>query len=241
MHSKGNVWLGVVIVLCLTFAHCGFVFKELSVTPANYVVNVTTTYTVRYFHNSTPFGAQTAWNTTTLAASDTVTLVFPNQYSTLTGATCKYSINDTGVYTSTACTVSSNTVTLSNIFSSVLVQTFSLVISNVVNPYPAGQTGVFYGTIGPDTSNITTATQSRVTITSATSSCGFTFNPNVVETSPTNITFTITTVNQFPVDGYIQMQFPFSRKWSQDLNSSRYMPILTGTMPCSSQSGVIEY
>jgi hypothetical protein len=133
--------------------------------------------------------------------------------------------------------VSGNVVTLSSIFSSTIVNTFSLVVGNVVNPYPAGVTSHFYGTIGVDTSN-TTGTNSIVTITTALSACSFTFDPNYVYTNPANMMISLTTVNQFPTSGSIKVQFPFTRKWSQDLSTTRFMPITDGSMSCSSQSAV---
>lgn len=133
--------------------------------------------------------------------------------------------------------MSGNVITLNNIFNSVYLNTFSLVIGNVVNPYPSGTTSHFYGTIGSSTSN-TTGTNSVVTITTGTSACSFTFDPNSVETNPANMIISLTTVNQFPNTGYVGVQFPFTRKWSQDLDSTRYMPITDSSMACSSKSAV---
>ena len=114
----------------------------------------------------------------------------------------------------------------------------SVIIGNVVNPYPAGQTSVFSGTIGVDTSYTGAGNFNRVTITAAGSTCSFTFNPNFVYTSPTDLIMTLTTVNEFPSTGTIGVQFASTRKWSQDLDATRFMPISTGTMVCNNQSGV---
>ena len=90
-----------------------------------------------------------------------------------------------------------NVITLSGLFSNVLVYTLTVIVNGVSNPYPAGQTSTFSGTIGPDSSNssVASTTNSRVTITAAQSACGFTFNPNFVYTSSTNLIMTLTTVN----------------------------------------------
>lgn len=207
------------------------------VTASSYVTNVTTSYTILYERYRTNTLGPTTWNSAPLGPSATVTLTFPNEFTISSSITCRYSINSTGIFTSNACTISGNVVTLSNIFTSDLVHTLSLVIGNVVNPYPAGQTSRFFGTIGVDTSN-TTGTNSLVTITSALAACSFTFNPNFVYTNPTTMVVTITTVNQFPATGYINIQFPFNRRWSQDLDTTRLMPIVDGSMSCSSQSAV---
>ena len=51
---------------------------------------------------------------------------------------------------------------------------------------------------------------------------------------------TLTTVNSFPTTGTIGVQFASTRKWSQDLDSTRFMPITTGTMVCNNQSGNVN-
>ena len=237
-NEKRNLCLLFLLMLAVNSAQ-GFEFRELLVTAASYVTNATTTYTISYerYRNQT-FGT-TTWLTTPLATADTVTVTFPNQFAITSGVTCSYSINSTGVYTSNPCSVLGNVVTLSNLFSNTTVNTFSLIIGNVVNPYPAGQTSVFSGTIGADTSYAATAGASNtVTITPAQSICSFTFNPNLVYTSPTDLIMTLTTVNEFPSLGTIGVQFPSSRKWSQDLDPARTMPISTGAMVCNSQSAV---
>ena len=154
--------------------------------------------------------------------------------------TCKYSLNSTGVYTDTTCGISGSVVTITGIFNNILVRTLSLKIGNVVNPYPAGQTDRFAGTIGTSTSNTTSvgASNARVTITAALAACSFTFSPNFVYTSPTDLIMTMTTVNEFPTSGTIQVAFSTTRKWSQDLDSSRTMPITDGNMVCTNKSAV---
>ena len=111
--------------------------------------------------------------------------------------------------------------------------------NEVSAPIVPGQTSVFSGTIGADTSYSATAGASNtVIITPALSICSFTFNPNLVYTSPTDLIMTLTTVNEFPSTGTIGLQFPSNRKWSQDLDTARTMPISTGAMVCNSQSAV---
>jgi hypothetical protein len=203
---------------------------------------VTTSYTIYYEHYRNQFFATTAWATTTLTPSDTATLTFPNEYTLPSTITCTYSINSTGTYSNNNCTVVGNIITLGGLFNNVLVYTLTVIVNGVNNPYPAGQTSTFSGTIGPDSSNSTVAatTNSRVTITAAQSACGFTFNPNFVYTSSTNLIMTVTTVNQFPATGTIGVQFASNRKWSQDLVSTRTMPISTGAMVCNNQSANVN-
>jgi hypothetical protein len=240
----GSNWLFLLLALMAgvqPVGAAGFVFRELLVSASSLVTNVTTTYTVAYEHYRTQTFGTTAWNNVTLTPTDTATLTFPNEYVLTSNITCRYSVNSTGIYTTTGCGLVGNVITLSGIFNNVLVQTLTVVVANVSNPYPAGTTSIFSGSIGPDTSytlNSATTANSKVTISPAQSSCSFTFAPNSVYTSPTNLVMTLTTVNQFPAAGAILVQFPFSKVWSQDLVPTRTMPITTGAMVCTNQSAV---
>ena len=49
---------------------------------------------------------------------------------------------------------------------------------------------------------------------------------------------TFTTVNEFPASGTVQLGFSTTRQWSQDLDSSRTMPITDGNMVCANKSTV---
>lgn len=182
------------IILGIILPAQSFVFQKLGVTAASLVTNATTTYTISYDHSIDSVGVDTAWDTTLLTTSDTVTVTFPSQY-TLGTVTCSYSINTTASTPDipNSCTRVGNVITLSNIFSSVYVKTLTLKVVGVLNPYPAGQTSNFLGTIGSDSASSTD--DSSVIIVPATSACSFTFDPNTVYTNPANMIITITTIN----------------------------------------------
>lgn len=226
----------LLLVLLVKPVTAGFNFKELVVSAGSTVTNITTTYTVLYDQSTTNNFQTTNW-TTALASTSTVTLSFPVQYTITNAITCTYSINNTGTYTANPCTVSTNVVTLSNLFSNTVLKTLSVMVTNVLNPYPAGITSNFSGTIGTNIA-VPNGVYSVVTITAGASLCSFTFSPNYVYYNNSKMIFTLTTKNQFPDTGTIIVKFPSNRLWSQDLDTTRYMPITTGTMICTSSSSV---
>ena len=227
----------VLLVLLVPPTAATFNFKELVVTPASTTTNLTVSYTVLYDTSTTNNFQTTAWASTSLPSTATVTLSFPVQYAITSSATCSYSINNTGSYTANACTLSTNVLTLSNLFNNTIIKTLSIIVTNVLNPYPAGTTSNFSGTIGGNTA-VPNGVYSVVTITAGASVCSFTFSPNYVYYNNSNMVFTLTTTNQFPSTGTILVKFPSNRLWSMDLNTTRYMPITSGSMVCASSSAV---
>ncbi len=211
---KRNALLEGFLLLLLPIAAHAFNFKEVRVTPSSYTTNVTTSYTVFFDRTITNSFTTTAFAANPLNSSSTVTLTFPSQYTLASNITCSYQINSTGPYLSTSCGQLNNQITLSGIFNNnTVLASITLLIANVLNPYPAGKTSNFTGTIGVDVAT-PNGVGSLVTITSAAASCSFTFNPNLVY-STQSLVFTITLTNQFPSGGTIVAQFPLSRLWSQ--------------------------
>jgi len=229
----------ILIALWVILPAAAFVFKELSVTASTYTTNVTATYTVLYDTSSQNNFQTTAWNTTTYTSTSSVTLSFPVQYTLPSSVGCSYSINNTGTYTTNTCSVSGNVVTLTNLFANVVLRTFSLMVTGVLNPYPSGSTSNFTGSIGGNTAT-PNGLLSIVTITPATSTCSFTFSPNYVYLSSANMIITLTTNNQFPSNGTIVVKFP-STRWSQELNTARTIPFVTGSMVCNNYSTVTAH
>lgn len=224
------------LLLLFNVANC-FSFKEVRVTANTFTTNVVATYTIFYDRTTTNSFTTTAFLTTPLNISSTVTLTFPLQYSLTNSITCNYQINSTGTYVATACNLLNNQITLSGIFTNgTILATLTLLVGNVLNPYPAGRTSNFTGTIGANIA-VPNGVNSLVTITPATSFCSFTFSPNLVY-STQNMVFTLNLTNQFPVGGTIGVQFPLTRLWSQELDSTRLMPI-SSSMVCGSQSSVL--
>lgn len=234
---KRNVlWKALAFLIILVCVN-SFNFKELKVSASSYTTNVFTTYTIIYDRTITNSFTTTAFATAPLNSSSTVTVTFPIQYTLATNVTCSYLLNSAASYNVTPCTSLNNQITISNIFSSgTVVSSFILLVGGVLNPYPAGKTSNFTGTIGIDVA-VPNGVSSFVTITPATSICSFTFNPNLVYKTQDMI-FTLTVTNQFPSSGTIQVQFPLTKLWSLELDSTRSLPIST-SMVCGSQSSVI--
>jgi hypothetical protein len=116
-----------------------------------------------------------------------------------------------------------------------ILASITLQVTNVLNPYPAGKTSNFTGSIGNDVA-APNGVLSYETITAANAVCGFTFSPNYVYSNE-NMIFTLTTVNVFPPTGTIGVQFPLTKVWSQELDNTRIMPI-GSSMVCNNQSTV---
>ena len=199
MKTHSNLQRTAIFVFLLAFLIAqgkSFEFREVLVSADTVVTNAVATYTLGYEHHRTNTFATTAWQTTFLSSADTVTATFPNEFTLTSSITCRYSLNSTGAYSNANCGLVGNVITLSNIFNNDIVHTFSLIVTNVQNPYPAGTTSVFSGTIGADTSFINAfSTNSRVTIAPAASICSFTFTPTTVNSNTANLMMTLTTVN----------------------------------------------
>lgn len=186
----------------------------MKITASTYTTNVIATYTAFYDRTTTNSYTTTNYSSSPLNSSSTVTLNFPLQYALTNTVVCSYQINSTGPYTTTPCNQLGNQITLNTIFpNGTILASLTLLITNVLNPYPAGKTSNFSGTIGTDTA-VANGVNSLVTITPATSVCSFTFSPNLVY-SIESMVFTLTLTNQFPVGGTIGVQFPLTRLWSQ--------------------------
>ena len=111
-----------------------------------------------------------------------------------------------------------------------------LMVTGVLNPYPAGATSNFTGSIGSNTAT-PSGVLSIANITTAACLSSFTFTPNYVYLSPANMILTLNITNQFPSNGYITVKFPSNRLWSQDLNTLRFIPIAS-SMVCNNYSAV---
>ena len=195
MISNPNKVVFSVLAVCLLIAMVGcFEFKELQVSANTLAINTTATYTVLYDRKQSNTFSTTAWATTPLNTTSNVILTFPLQYSLTDSVICKYQINSTGNFFTNACTRNNNELTLAGLFADgTLLQTLTLQISNVINPSPSGTTGHFTGSIGDDVASAI-GVNSVVTLVAASSTCSFTFNPNIVY-STANMVFTVTITN----------------------------------------------
>ena len=233
---KRNVPLRALCLLLFISIITAFNFKELRVTATVYTTNVVTSYTIFFDRTITNSFTSTAFLTTPLNVNSTITVTFPTQYTLTNSVTCTIQLNSTGTFTPNACTQLNNQITLSSIFSgSTVLASATIVVANVLNPFPAGRTSNFVGTIGSDIA-VANNVNSLVTITPAASVCSFTFSPNTVYSTGSMI-ITLTVTNQFPSTGTIGVQFPLTKLWTNELDSTRALPISTG-MTCGSQSAV---
>jgi hypothetical protein len=177
---KRNAWWLAFGLLFLITNIRAFVFKELKVTATALTTNVTTSYTIFFDRTITNSYTTTAYATTPLNSSSTVTLTFPIQYALNSNVTCSYQVNTTGSYITTPCTELNNQITITNIFTAATtLANVTVLVGNVLNPFPAGKTSNFTGTIGSDVAQ-PNGVNSLVTITAAASICSFTFSPDLV-------------------------------------------------------------
>ncbi len=110
-------------------------------------------------------------------------------------------------------------------------------VNGVVNPVPALVTDYFYGTIGADTSGTGYFASTVILEPAAFLSCYVTFSPNIVN-STADMLITVTPRNVIGAAGSIQVQLPVSRRWTNDISLTNYIPIST-SMVCSNKSAVI--
>jgi hypothetical protein len=240
---KGNAWLALLLLLLAFPAVTAFVFKEVKMTAGSLITNTVTTYTAFFDRTQTTTFGPTAWSTISLNTSSIATLAFPSNFSLNASAiTCSYQLNLTGAFLPGSCTVSGTQVTLSNFLTATsTLSSLTLTVTNILNPFPGGKTGVFSGTVGPDSSFIKANTDTQVNIAPAPATCSFTFLPAYVYSTGSMI-FTMTTTNVFPLNntvGTILIQFPSTKLWSAELDPTRTMPITTTGMVCNSQSAVL--
>jgi hypothetical protein len=104
------------------------------------------------------------------------------------------------------------------------VKNVVVVISNVINPSPAIQTGSFAGTIGEDSALAEGASSVQLEGSSFLS-CSATFNGAPGNTTDQSITFYTLSPESMPADAYIQVKFPYS--WANDL-AAQPLPITNG-------------
>lgn len=240
---KGNACLALLLLLLALPAVTPFVFREVKITAGSLITNTLTTYTAFFDRTQTTTFGPTAWSTTFLNTSSIATLAFPSNFSlNASGITCSYQLNLTGAFLPGSCSVSGTQVTLSNFLTATsTLSSLTLTVTNILNPFPGGRTGVFSGTVGPDSSFIRTSSDTQVTIAPAPATCSFTFAPAFVY-STGNMIFTMTTTNVFPLNstvGTILIQFPSNKLWSAELDLTRTMPIASSGMVCNSQSAVL--
>lgn len=228
----------LVVVCLLLQSTLAFNFKELVVTPTLHTINVVTTYSIAYDRTVDNNLVTTSYASNAVQSTATITVTFSLQYTLSSSISCQVKVNNAGNYVVNPCLVSGNVVTLSNVFSvATIVTAVSLILTNVVNPSPAITTGEFGGTIGSDVA-VSNDLNSIVTLTPAAFlSQSFTFSPNYVYRTESMI-FTIKANNQIGASGTITLQFPFNRKWTNELSSTRLIPI-SASMPCTSISSVM--
>lgn len=213
-----------------------FQFASLVVTSNSNIINTLTTYQISYDRTQNDTFNPTAYNSIAILPTDTVTVTFPTAY-TLTTVTCTVSVNGGTQTTPSSCTVSGKIVIATGVVNTnTFISTLVLYINNILNPSPAITTDYFYGTIGSDVSGTGTYASTVVLQPGSFQSCYITFSPNIVN-STSAMMLTIVPRNTIGSSGSIFIQFPASRRWTNDISNTNYMPI-TSSMSCSNQSSV---
>jgi hypothetical protein len=109
-------------------------------------------------------------------------------------------VND-GAATSPNFTISSNIITVNNLFATQsIVSTVTLIIKNLRNPSPAITTDAFFGYIGLDYAEPIFLKSIVVLQPAQFQSCHMTFNPRFVNKTSAMV-FTIVARTQIPLDG----------------------------------------
>ena len=231
--------LNLFITILATLLHSarGFSFASITVDADSKIINTITRYKFSFDRTQDDNLQATAYSSVAILPSDTATVTFPNTY-TLSTVSCSVSINGGTPFTPTSCSVSGFKVIVSGIVtSSTYVANLVLWVSNILNPSPAFVTDYFYGTIGSDVSGAGSYASSMVLQPGTFSSCYITFNPNIVN-STSDMILTIVPANPISSAGSIRVQFPASRRWTNDLSTTNNLP-LSASMSCSNKSSVI--
>lgn len=227
----------LIAILVLLHRASGFTFASITVDADSKIINTVTRYKFSFDRTQDDNLQATAYSSVAISQSDTATVTFPTTY-TLSTVSCSVSINGGTPFTPTSCVVSGSKVVVSGIVSSnTFVGSLVLWVNNILNPTPAIVTDYFYGTIGSDVSGVGSYASSMVLLPGTFASCYITFNPNIVN-STSDMILTLVPANPISSAGSIRVQFPASRRWTNDLSTTNNLPIST-SMSCSNKSSVI--
>lgn len=113
----------------------------------------------------------------------------------------------------------------------------TLIISNVLNPFPAITTSPFLVTIGSDYSANDPFAAVSLTPNQFTSTL-ITFNPSIVNTT-SSMVITLTTTNRLPIGSNIIIKFPYNLQWAEDVSTNHQLQLVPG-MSCSSLSAAVS-
>jgi len=211
-----------------------FTFIYPSVSPADLTINTLTTYTFLAMRNYDLASNPTPYATQPVPAGATIVIQFPTQYTLTAPNVTTVLVNDAAA-TGFGFSLASNNITITNaIVSSTAVANVTIVVTNVLNPYPAITTSPFIIAIGSDTS--ASSTSSAITLTPATfASCAVTFSPSSVNTTGAMVV-SITPSNKILANNSVVIAFPLSLQWSQDISTTHTLPI-GSSVTCSRVSG----
>ena len=133
--------------------------------------------------------------------------------------------------------VTSNNVTITDsITTDTAIANVTINVGNVLNPYPAVTTNPFIIVIGNDISS--SSSSSSVTLTAGNfAACSVTFNPATVNTTGA-MEVAVTPTNKILQNDYIQIFFPQTLQWSEDISLSHSLP-LGSALSCPVLSGSV--
>lgn len=209
----------------------GFIFAPIAVAPSTSTINQVTSYSFFIDRSTGSDGLPTAYSTP-VPISSNITLKFPSIYNTSYGYTCTV---DSVTYSCTS--VGQNVVITGYFTTAIAVTTLTVVVSNVLNPTPAMETGEFVVTIGIDTSDTSSSNLAGVQLQSDNfTTCSINFSPNTVNKSGVAMQVYATPRNAIPSTGYIVVTFPSLGYWLNDIASQAF-PV-SSSMTCANATTV---
>jgi len=183
---------------------------------------------------------ETNWSSSPVPGNSAIIVKFPNDY-TLTGTeTCdSLQINSNTPINNCTITISisNKTITISNAIPSIIaISSVTVVLNNVMNPYPAVTTSPFVCTIGVDTS-LNDLSASLTIIPASFTTCAITFANQTVNTT-SNMIVNLTTKNQITSNGEIRIKFPSTLRWTREASLTNLLPL--NSISCNSLSSTVN-
>lgn len=224
MNCINNMKFFVILGLCLCFVYSA-TLTEVSITPASYMISVTTTYYINIkFITNVPSGGY-------------VSVIFPSMFTNLLQGTATCA---TSPSSSVVCSFSSTTLTVSGCFP-FSSTTFALILYSVTNPIYA-KTSTAFQVYTYTSANSLLDSQALgpnvVFIASTLSYAAFMVSGNAAEMSTWQIS--MTALYSIPSGGYVYINFP---SYSSSLGTApssggTSLTYCSGTITCKETLGL---
>jgi hypothetical protein len=178
--------------------------KELDVSADTYIIGALAKYTIVYDRTFQNFGVSNDIDANPVPVSATLTLTVPPVYTFDYTITLSAIVNG-GASVFPNYTISSNIITVNNLFASTpIVSTVSVIIQNLRNPSPAIITDAFVGTIGVDYAEPNYLKSVVVLRPAQFQSCFISFSPKFVNRT-SSMVFTVVPRTMIPSNGGLQI------------------------------------